>query len=105
MKNTREPMYHPSNSNEEDTFRMLKRTPIRELDMEYRLRWSEFYQQRDTFWGWLERHGWTEKEFYEAGKQYEHDMEEHARRQNRVVYYPPVYSMEDPIDPHSGMPV
>lgn len=82
---------------EDDTFRMLRRTPIADLDQEYRWRWSEFYQQKEIFSDWLAKHGWTAEEFYAAGKQFEHDMEERARQRNQLVFYPRAYDPENPL--------
>lgn len=56
---------------EDDTFNVLSRTPIKDLDTEYRQRMWEFYSSPEKFEQWLSLHKWNEKEFFEAGKKYE----------------------------------
>jgi hypothetical protein len=59
---------------EEDTFRTLKRIPISELDFEYRERMWEFYSKPKVFNEWLEKNGWTESAFFDAGSKYEKSL-------------------------------
>ena len=57
--------------NEDDTFNILRRTPIAELDHIYKARFWEFYSNDDVYKSWLLRHGWTDTDFMAAGKEYE----------------------------------
>jgi hypothetical protein len=77
---------------EETTFRLLRQVPISDLDLEYRKRWDEFERNPEVFTEWLDKNGWLEKEFYDAGSRYEKEMEEYARQRNQHVFYPPVYN-------------
>jgi hypothetical protein len=56
---------------EDDTFNCLRRTPIQDLDAEYRIRRWEFYSAPEIFSEWLEKYGWTESEFFKSGSEYE----------------------------------
>lgn len=58
-------------ASEEETFILLRRTPISELAEEYRVRMWEFYSNDALFAQWLEKHGWQQSEFFDAGKKYE----------------------------------
>jgi hypothetical protein len=78
--------------NEDTTFRLLRQVPIADLDLEYRKRWNEFYQNPEIFKTWLDERGWLEKEFYDAGSRYEKEMEESARQRKQHIFYPPVYN-------------
>ena len=58
--------------NQDDTFKRLRRTPIEELDPIYRKRFWEFYTSSDEIYTkWLSEHGWTDRDFIAAGKEYE----------------------------------
>jgi hypothetical protein len=65
--------------NEDDTFKFLKRTPIRDLDSEYQKRFLDFYSDPDMFKEWLEKYGWEEKEFLAAGSAYVKQTNERRR--------------------------
>jgi hypothetical protein len=56
---------------EDDTFRVLKQTPIQDIDPIYRSRFWEFYSDREGYLEWLEEHGWNDKDFIKAGHEYE----------------------------------
>lgn len=55
---------------EDDTFDMLRRTPIEDLHVEYVIRQWEFYQHEDVYAEWLRHHGWKDKPFRTAGSAY-----------------------------------
>jgi predicted cupin superfamily sugar epimerase len=60
--------------NEEDTFNLLRRTPISELHTIYMSRFWEFYNYPNEYSVFLENNGWTEYSFIEAGKAYEKSL-------------------------------
>ena len=59
---------------EDDTFNTLRRTPIEDLDAEYRQRMWEFYSCTPVFTEWLDKHGWDKVSFFQAGKKYEKSL-------------------------------
>ena len=61
---------------EEQAFRLLRRTPIEDMDRVYRAKFWEFYIDRSGFETWLEQHGWCRESFREEGTKYEERQRE-----------------------------
>lgn len=55
---------------EDDTFNILRRTPIEILDYEYVCRQWEFYSNPEVYASWLDQHGWDDVSFRKAGSLY-----------------------------------
>lgn len=58
---------------EDETFNILRRTPIKDIDSEYWIRRWEFYSNDSLFQEWLDKHGWNKEEFHMAGNEYERE--------------------------------
>jgi hypothetical protein len=59
---------------EETLFRVLRRTPIKDMDIVYRSRFWEFYKDTDTYEKWLLDNGWNREDFIEEGNKYDIQM-------------------------------
>lgn len=69
-----------ANHSEDETFKLLRRVPIDQLDPIFRERFWEFYSDDKKFRAWLDSVGWEKDDFFREGSEFEATRRSNLRK-------------------------